>query len=158
MNTSFPDNFSITSKNVIFSYFSMLRREEVRSILDVGLFLERIGAICRTVGDLSIDDGLPITGWSFPEEPVLPLYDTVYTELLTADETLKKRYDLAMMLCLKPFRSSCDGRFFQKVFCAATEIFTDRETFNCFSELRKMKDITPLHIDMDEFFLIRTGG
>ncbi len=55
-------DYFITDKQEIFFWFSIIENTGAKLVLDIGLFLERIGAIARQVGDIMIPVNIELDG------------------------------------------------------------------------------------------------
>lgn len=93
------DKYFITNKNDMFVFFQMIKQIEPESVLDVGMFLKRIGAISRNVLDSSIDENIRLDAVDIDDGVKLAVYDTVYTNAVTLQKLdLIKKTDLVMMM------------------------------------------------------------
>ena len=102
----------ITNQNDVYVYFEMMEQIKPDRVLDVGMFLKRIGAISRQVMNTEIEKKVYLCGVDFMEECKIGVYSTVYdkvmgvTEFLTFvngqdDTALDKcdtKYDIAYMM------------------------------------------------------------
>ena len=109
-------SYCITDKTDIFVYFEIIRQTGAKSVLDVGCFLKRIGALSRSVGDISLPEDIRLDSTDLVDAPKLPVYDTVYDGIFEKIPTDKK-YDLVMALDIpdepdKRALSKCGGSLF----------------------------------------------
>ncbi len=102
----------ITNQNDVYVYFEIMNQIKPERVLDVGMFLKRIGAISRQVMDTEIEKNVYLCGVDFMEECKTGVYSTVYNEVIGVSEfvdfvnpqkenTLGKceaKYDIAYML------------------------------------------------------------
>lgn len=95
----------ITNQNDIYVYFEIIKQVEPKRILDVGMFLKRIGAIGRQVADAVISREAYVKAVDFAEDIQVGVYDTVYDNKINVPEFMNQvaqhndeHYDLAYML------------------------------------------------------------
>ena len=92
-------DYCITDKTDIFVFFEIIRQTGAESVLDAGMFLKRIGAVSRRVGDIEIDVTLTLDGLDMRGAPKLPVYGTIYNNIFEGESMLKgRRYDLAICM------------------------------------------------------------
>lgn len=91
--------YYITNKNDMFVFFQMIEQIEPESVLDMGMFLKRIGAISRNVLDSSIDENIRLDAVDIEDSVKLAVYDTVYTNIVKLQNLdLIQKTDLVMMM------------------------------------------------------------
>lgn len=73
---------TITSGDDIFFYFEIIKQLQPQSMLDVGMFLKRIGAISRQAMSMEISQDMFMYGIDFFPEVNLPIYNQVYNGIL----------------------------------------------------------------------------
>lgn len=89
-------SYAITCDSDVFLYFEVIERSEPDSIIDMGMFLERIGALSRSVKDKSISDDIILEAFVGKYQNILPIYRTVYNRIYN---TLpEKRYDISVLM------------------------------------------------------------
>ena len=101
----------IVNENDFYLYFEMFRQTEAKRVLDYGMFLRRIGAVARQVGDLTVPEDVFLTGVNLDQEgntgdgslqESVPsgVYTVVYDRLLSPSQLLRQEetYDLAFLL------------------------------------------------------------
>lgn len=91
-------NYYINDKTDVFFWFSIIGETNAKRVLDIGGFLQRIGAVAPQVGTLSVPDGTVIDAINFCEKPMLPVYDTIYEHIFMIDKLPSERYDLAIFM------------------------------------------------------------
>lgn len=62
----------------IYSFFEIINQAEVNSILDVGMFLKRIGSVSRQVKDREISLDTELVGIDLFPEIRCPVWNTIY--------------------------------------------------------------------------------
>ncbi len=91
-------DYFITDKDKLFFWFSIIENTGAKQVLDMGLFLERIGAIARQVGDIMIPVNIELDGLNMSTEKPLPIYETIYDHIIEVQDEIKGHYDLAILL------------------------------------------------------------
>lgn len=98
-------NFIITDENDIYVYFELIQRINPGTILDVGMFLKRIGAVARAARGREFGRRIELTGADFYPEYDFPVYHRVYDRILPANMLTTRSdaeksagfYDLAIL-------------------------------------------------------------
>lgn len=98
LTTEVLQNILITDERDIFTYFELIRRMNPTSILDIGMFLKRVGAIDRQVMDCEILPQVQLDGVDIFPEIDFPVYRRIYNHIFTMDTMPKDKYDMAIML------------------------------------------------------------
>ncbi len=90
----------ITGENDILFYYEVISQTEAESVLDIGGFLKRTGAISRRIRDRSFSEHIRLVAVETEDAPDIGVYYTIYNEILTADELLSgdENYSLAVYL------------------------------------------------------------
>ncbi len=91
---------TITDQNDFFFYFEIIRQIRPESVLDIGMFLKRIGAVSRNVKNMSFPDSVLLTGVDTDLTDNLGIYETIYDSIITVDEFLSTsaHYTLAIYI------------------------------------------------------------
>ena len=95
----------LTSETDMYAFFEIIDRTEAENILDVGMFLKRIGAVSRQVKDKEIPLEKKMTGVDFFSSTDCPVWNTIYDSIYRSNEFFlpknNQTYELAMMLQLE---------------------------------------------------------
>ncbi len=97
--------FIIMEPSVSSFYYNIINQLQPKSILDVGMFLNRAGMISRSSSTRALDDNIALTGISFLEHP-LPVYHTIYNQIFYYPTYFQEEaltapsYDLTVFLSL----------------------------------------------------------
>lgn len=89
----------LTNQNDIYLYFNVINDIKPNSILDIGMFLKRIGAVSRSARGQRIDDEVQLDGVDLFEEIDIAVSNVVYND--TYYKTVfeeSKTYDFVIML------------------------------------------------------------
>lgn len=92
----------ITNQNDIYVFFEIVKQIEPKSILDLGMFLKRIGNISRQTANEEISKEVTMDAVDYLEDMKIPVYETVYNGIYDEYTFLhsNKTYELAIMLRL----------------------------------------------------------
>jgi hypothetical protein len=77
------EDYYITNKNDMFMNIEVLRQFEPESVLDIGMFLKRVGAISRSIEDWDISGTCLIDGVDFEPQVKADVYSRVYDDIET---------------------------------------------------------------------------
>lgn len=99
------DNYPITDTNDIFVYFEVIGMLSPGSILDIGMFLKRIGAVSRGVMSGVIPNKAKLCGIDLEPNLSIPVMASIYDSVITYEnyDTKKDTYDLSIMLRILDF-------------------------------------------------------
>lgn len=89
-------NKIITNLTDMVVYFQLIQKTQATSVLDVGLFLERIGAVSRTTSIGGISESVVLEGISMAEERPFPIYESIYNQIHF--ELPEKRFSFISLL------------------------------------------------------------
>ncbi len=99
----------ITDGTDIYVYYELIRQADPQSILDIGMFLKRCGAVSRQVMGLEISPKVHLDGAAFPGETDFPvyhrIYDTIYPSLKAVAES-GIHYDVATLFHVNEYLSA----------------------------------------------------
>lgn len=105
----------ITNDNDIYIYFKLIEQIQPSSILDVGLFLQRIGAVSRQAMSCEIPHHIYLEGLECFAQTPLPIYSQIYNQITILPEFAfyaPNTYDLAFYLRMKDWIHPDDRLFF----------------------------------------------
>ena len=105
----------IINDNDIYIYFQMIKSLRQTSILDMGLFLQRIGAISRQAMSCEIPSHIYMEGIELFGQTPLPIYNRIYDQITILPEFnffADRTYDLAMCLRINEWIYPDDRQFF----------------------------------------------
>ena len=94
----------LTNETDIYTFFETIDKSEAGSILDVGMFLKRIGSVSRQVKEKEIPRDRILTGVDYFEEIQCPVWNNIYDKIYRPEEIFipenNQRYELATVLHL----------------------------------------------------------
>jgi hypothetical protein len=89
--------YEIVNQNDIFVFFNIIQKMEPDAILDVGMFLQRIGALSRRAISMSFSNQVICDGMPLGDQHVFPVSNTIYQSVCDMD-TARSFYSLAFLL------------------------------------------------------------
>lgn len=101
----------ITDRDSFYFFFEAIKNTHPNSILDIGMFLKRIGALSRGILSYSIPEDILLDGVDCMPEVEVPIYHSIYNSICSLEDflTQKKRpdisYDMISFLFLEPICS-----------------------------------------------------
>lgn len=99
------DKMILTDETDIFAFFEVIDQVEASSILDVGMFLKRIGSVSRQIKEKEIYPNQRLTGVDFFPEISCPVWEKIYDDIYKPDEIFwtenTNQYELAVVLQLE---------------------------------------------------------
>lgn len=91
-------SYEVIDRELMFLYFKMIQEEPEGPILDIGMFLKRIGAVSRRVLDIEIPKTTVLNGVDAPGTPSFPVYEKIYDRILPSFVPEETRYALCFFL------------------------------------------------------------
>lgn len=92
----------LKNENDIYMYFETIEQLAPQRVLDIGMFLKRIGSVSRKVMDREVPAEVCLDGIDFFPDLQFPVWESVYNIRYGIDrfleENKKRRYDLAVFL------------------------------------------------------------
>jgi len=151
----------LTKKNDIYVYFEVIRQLEPERILDIGMFLKRIGSVSRQVmEDCAISEQVILDGVDFWTEIDFPIWRTIYNHIINdiqLVDNLAERYDLAILFGTKELTKKVNLVNIVKHIERNTRyLLVDKINTDLERELRTKK-IIPLNVNEDSYYLIDFG-
>ena len=104
----------IVNQNDMYIYFECVNQIAPASVLDIGMFLKRIGAVSRQVMGAELPRAVRLDGIDFMEQTAVGVYRTIYDHIYSKEEALSRmcaagasalnnHYEMAVMLGVNPF-------------------------------------------------------
>lgn len=88
--------YEITNSNDIYVFFEVISEAQAETILDVGMFLKRIGAVSRQAKSGEIDSEYLLDALDSKDAPNIPVFNNIYNN--TYYSFPEKEYKLGIML------------------------------------------------------------
>ena len=92
----------LRNENDIYIYFETIEQLEPQNILDVGMFLKRIGRVSRKAMDREVLPDIRLDGIDFFPERAFAVWEQIYDSIISVQSFLEckrqETYDLAVLL------------------------------------------------------------
>jgi hypothetical protein len=159
-------HYYITNPNDMYLYFEIINQVEPSSVVDIGMFLKRIGALARSVKGNSVSSDICLDGIDFMPEIKANVYRTIYNSIENY-ETFKtmindKKYDLAVALRTEYFLDVKDQTALLKWLRTHTKyavISGTLKNWNVESYINNETiTVKELHIEKDAYSLLIFSG
>lgn len=152
------DKMILTNETDMYAFFEMIDRTEADRILDVGMFLKRIGAVSRQIKDKEISREKKLTGIDFFTEIDCPIWNTIYDSVYQPDEFFlpenNQTYELAMVLQLEHCVKREESVQMWNWLSAHVSFFLTDWNMEEVKRLVKFKTETPITIDDKSYSFI----
>lgn len=154
MNT----NTIITDENDIFVYFQIIQQIQPASILDIGLFLQRIGAVSRQAMSCEIPKTTYLEGIELFDQNTLPIYSKVYDKITRLPEypfSEDKTYDMVICMRVNEWLHPDDRLFFwQYITTHAHAIISDTADAEFVNYVISHCNAEAINVDGQQYALI----
>lgn len=147
---------TITDETDMFVYFEIVKMINPKSIIDIGAFLMRIGAISRQVMSAEISADIELDAITTQKESMPLVYNRIYDEIYEVKDIskLKKKYDFAYMLYIKPLVDDKTFIMLMRWCVENTKLFVIEETPTIDEYGIDVMQIQLLQLDDKKFYLI----
>lgn len=151
----------IKNENSIYIFFQMIEQIKPQSVLDMGMFLKRVGSVSRKIMGCEVPAFVQLDGIDFFPEVSFPIWNRIYNQILPADRYFEteqeKRYDLAIVLGAEELQKK---RCLQEIIKRAAlshYVLTDKmaSEWNAQDKLVRVTDMT---VEEDTYFLLEFGA
>lgn len=158
-----PDNKSISNvsytnnTNDIYVYFELSRMYEAKSILDIGMFLTRCGALSRQVKDAMIPPDTFMCGIPLYLD-VLPVHVVMYDSIASLDSLYEDKeafFDIVFMLNMdQNFLKEHKERLLSYLVEHTARIIFNDTSPEVIDYLKARYPLTPISVDDSTYFMI----
>ena len=131
----------ITDKDLSYFYFEMIKSSGAQTVLDVGMFLKKMGTVSRQALGSGIGMNVKLYGIDTIPEIRLAVYDKIYDEIITEKEFIdygivddsgkEKQFDVASLLSLDEISIECKNKVWMYVLKNAKAIMTKNCRYAC---------------------------
>lgn len=94
----------ITNQNDIYIFFEIIKQIEPKSIIDLGMFLKRIGNISRQTANEEISGAVRMDAVDYLGDLQVPVYERVYNNIYNESAFLKSAATYELAVILRPER------------------------------------------------------
>ena len=146
----------ITNENDIFAYFDVINDICPASVIDVGMFLKRIGGVSRQARGVEISRDIKLDGIDIFPDINPKVFNVIYDEIydMSLLETSNK-YDLMIMLRTDSFIA---GREAEKIWNWAKQnvkyVFTSCEAEYELEELKKKGKVRDIRLENELYAVV----
>ena len=148
----------LKNQNDIYIYFETIEQIEPRKVLDVGMFLKRIGCVSRKAMHREVSDEIQLDGIDFFSETDFPVWKNVYNDIMGIEEFLNKknnaRYELAILLGVQDlYQREVYKQCISKMKNCAKYVLVD----SVFKQRKldwQVSKIVDLHVESDCYYLL----
>lgn len=151
---------TITDSDEIYYYFEMINSVTPQSVLDVGMFLKRIGAISRQAMSCEISQSVRLYGIDFFPEAKMMVYQNIYDEILTKRQFFGQErvpweqisFDVAVLLETEHYLKEQENRkLWSYVMRNAKNIMADTAAAKNQVERGRIKGYYPVSVGMKSY-------
>lgn len=149
----------LKNENDIYIYFETLEQLEPKAVLDIGMFLKRVGSVSRKTMDRGVPEDVGLDGVDFYPEADFPVWKTIYNSIIGKSLFLKKkdllRYDLAIFLGAEEILKNEEDalQMLEKIGQSANYLLTDLKKEQWSLYWPKARGID-LNVEKDAYFLL----
>lgn len=162
-------NKCIVNQNDIYLYFEMFRQLKPSKVIDIGMFLKRIGAVSRQAVSSEIGADVKLFGIDVMPECGVGVYSTIYDRIWsvggfagmeeameeTIEKTMEKTYDLAFMLRTdKCLSISEESGIVSRIAKEASYLVVDDDGYERNKGLLAFRGYRELVLDNDRYKLV----
>lgn len=149
----------LANENDIYIFFEIIEQLEPKSILDLGMFLKRVGSVSRKIMNNELPCDIRLDGVDFFPEINFPVWNNVYDEIINYKtyfgNNQNRKYDCAILLGTKELKKTVS---FSEIINAVEEnarymlVSDDSEI-----QTQKKHKIVDLKVEGDTYYLIDFG-
>ena len=148
----------IPNKNDIYLFFEIIRQAVPKRVLDVDLFLQRIGMISRQAMNYEIPTDVDLTGWNLSNHTILPVFKTIYDHILPHDCKLNDIYDLIFLFHTNESIAHSDKiTIWEQLSSHGKHIITDATDSEFLSYMTQKYPCKSITLDQQAYILITTN-
>lgn len=151
----------LKNENSIYVFYEIVEQLEPASVLDIGMFLKRVGSVSRKIMDREVPAEVVLDGVDFFPEVSFPIWNTIYDRIETAeayfDRTEEKRYDLVTVFGIDELEDKIPlSDIAERAAKAAKYLLTDRWRPE-WSVQREFVRAVDIKVEDDIYFLVEFG-
>lgn len=152
----------IKNENSIYIFYEMIEQLEPASVLDVGMFLKRVGSVSRKIMGREVPESVQLDGVDFFPQTSFPIWNTIYDQIKTAEEFFstgdKKRYDLVTVLGMSELQKEILlTEIVERTAEVAKYVLTDRLETEWCAQKRFIRAVD-IKVEDDVFYLVEFGA
>ncbi len=150
------------TETTIQAFFYAIEQKEPESVLDIGMFLRKIGSISREFGDKTIGDKVRLCGVDHGDETLFPVYRALYDDILDYpqflddDKDASEHYDLALYLGMAQEQKSVpDERLLDWLRTRTDYLFTEYNDDAGMEKLGRYGTVTGITLDGEGYLVVK---
>lgn len=149
----------LANENDIYIFFEIIEQLEPKSILDLGMFLKRVGSVSRNIMNREMPCDIRLDGVDFFPEINFPVWNNIYDEIIDYKtyfgNNQNRKYDCTILLGTEELKKAVP---FSEIIKAVEEN-TRYMLVSCDSEImiQKKHKIVDLKVENDTYYLMDFG-
>lgn len=150
----------IKNENSIYIFFQMIEQIKPQSVLDMGMFLKRVGSVSRKIMGCEVPASIQLDGVDFFPEVSFPIWKTIYHHTMTAERYFEmengKRYDLVTVLGIEELQKKSRLQDIIKRAALSHYVLTDSMAPE-WSTQDNFVRVTDMTVENNSYFLLEFG-
>lgn len=155
------DAMILKNENAIYMYYEVMEQLEPKSVLDMGMFLKRVGSVSRKIMNREIDKDIWLEGVDFFPEISFPVWENVYDSMTDAETYFSKgdhnRYDLTIVFGKSAFAEKIPFENIVEQVSQTTKYVLVDELAQEWRTQKNFVRFIDVTLDEDVYFLIEYG-
>lgn len=152
----------LNNENSIYIFYELIEQLQPESVLDVGMFLKRVGTVSRKIMGRAIPQECQICGIDFFPEVTFPIWNTVYDRIVSANGYFMQQniehFDFVSVLGLKELEEQIPlEKLAARIAQDARYILTDQWDI-IWSMQQGFVRVSDIKVEEDVFFLLEFEG
>lgn len=151
----------IKNENSIYIFFQMIEQIKPQSVLDMGMFLKRVGSVSRKIMGCEVQASIELDGVDFFPEVSFPIWKTIYNQTMTAERYFEmengKRYDVVTVLGIEELQKKSRLQDIVKKATLSHYVLTDKMAPE-WSAQDNFVRVTDMTVEDNTYFLLEFGA
>ena len=152
----------IINEHDMYIFFEIIKQLEPEAILDVGMFLKRIGGVSRSLKTCTLEESVELDGVDIYPETNFPVWKTMYNNIIDSEtffkQELKKQYDLMILLGAEEVLQKLDlDQLLSKVKSKVNYIFMDKLPDGLLQKKQSINNVKIIQFGEKKYYLWRAG-
>lgn len=151
----------IKNENSIYVFFQMIEQLKPQSILDMGMFLKRVGSVSRKIMGCGVPERVQLDGVDFFPELSFPVYQTIYNEIIPAELYFemdnRKNYDFVSLLGIEELQNRISSEKIISGAAVSRYVLADKSAQE-WKMLEKPVRVTDMTVENDTYYLLEFGA
>lgn len=152
----------LKNENDIYIYFETIKQLEPQNVLDVGMFLKRIGSVSRKVMSREIPAYIRLNGVDFFPETSFPVWEKIYDSITDVPAFLESRrgaeYDLAFFLGTEALYQKQDFEEVSQKAAKCTRYLLADRNLKQWNKILPDEKIKELNLEEKKYYLFDFGA